>query len=74
MKPDLIARAWFKTFKLPVITIYPTNNFGPAQYPEKFIPLMILKKLQNKKLTVYGDGKILENGSMLKIVLVELSN
>ena len=54
---DLIARAWFKTFKLPVITIYPTNNFGPAQYPEKFIPLMILKKLQNKKLTVYGDGK-----------------
>ena len=40
-----------------VITIYPTNNFGPAQYPEKFIPLMILKNYKTKKLTVYGDGK-----------------
>lgn len=54
---DLMVKAWSKTFKLPIISIYPTNNFGPVQYPEKFIPLMILKTLQNKRLTVYGDGK-----------------
>lgn len=53
---DLLVRSWYKTYGLPCITIYPTNNFGPWQYPEKFIPLMILKTILKKKLTVYGNG------------------
>lgn len=54
---DLLVKSWNKTYGLPTITVYPTNNFGPWQYPEKFIPLMILKTLLKKKLTIYGDGK-----------------
>ncbi|NLG80401.1 MAG: dTDP-glucose 4,6-dehydratase [Firmicutes bacterium] len=54
---DLMARAYFKTYGVPVIITRCTNNYGPYQYPEKFIPVMILNALQNKPLPIYGDGQ-----------------
>lgn len=54
---DHLARAWFKTYGLPVITTNCTNNYGPRQYPEKLIPLMITMALTDRQLPVYGDGK-----------------
>lgn len=54
---DLIALAYFKTYQLPVIITRSSNNFGPYQYPEKLIPLMIANALEEKPLPIYGDGK-----------------
>jgi dTDP-glucose 4,6-dehydratase len=54
---DHLARAWHKTFDLPVIVTNCSNNFGPYQFPEKLIPLMILNALQGKPLPVYGRGQ-----------------
>ena len=54
---DLIVRAYFQTFGLPVNITRCSNNYGPFQHPEKFIPLMITHALQGKELPVYGDGK-----------------
>ena len=53
---DLIARSYFKTYKFPVVTTRCSNNYGPYQFPEKLIPLMIMNALADKKLPVYGDG------------------
>lgn len=53
---DLLARSYFKTFGLPVIVTRASNNYGPYQFPEKLIPLMILNALENRPLPVYGDG------------------
>lgn len=53
---DHLARAYFHTFKLPVLTTNCSNNYGPFQFPEKLIPLMILNALEGKALPVYGDG------------------
>lgn len=53
---DHMARAWHVTYGLPVITTNCTNNYGPYQYPEKLIPVMILNALNGKPLPVYGDG------------------
>ena len=53
---DLLARAWFHTYGLPVITTNCSNNYGPRQYPEKLIPTMILNALAGRPLPVYGDG------------------
>ena len=53
---DLLARAYFKTFKLPVLITRSSNNYGPYQYPEKLIPLFITNLLENKKVPLYGDG------------------
>ncbi len=53
---DLLVRAYHKTFELPVNITRCSNNYGPYQFPEKLIPLMISNALQNKKLPVYGDG------------------
>jgi dTDP-glucose 4,6-dehydratase len=53
---DHLARAYFKTYGLPVLTSNCSNNYGPYQFPEKLIPLMILNALANKPLPVYGDG------------------
>jgi dTDP-glucose 4,6-dehydratase len=53
---DHLARAWFHTFGLPVIITNCSNNYGPYQYPEKLVPLMILNALEGKALPVYGDG------------------
>jgi dTDP-glucose 4,6-dehydratase len=54
---DLLCRAYFETFKLPILTTRCSNNYGPYQFPEKLIPLMITNALENKKLPIYGDGK-----------------
>lgn len=53
---DMLGRAYYRTYGLPVITIRPSNNYGPWQYPEKLIPVIILKALRNEKVPVYGRG------------------
>lgn len=54
---DLITRAYYQTFEMPVNITRCSNNYGPYQFPEKLIPLMISNALENKDLPVYGDGK-----------------
>ncbi|HTY91599.1 MAG TPA: dTDP-glucose 4,6-dehydratase [Methanocella sp.] len=53
---DLLARSYYNTYKLPVLITRSSNNFGPYQFPEKLIPLMILKAMKNEPLPVYGTG------------------
>jgi dTDP-glucose 4,6-dehydratase len=53
---DFLARAYFHTYDLPVIVTNCSNNFGPFQFPEKLIPLVILNAIEGKPLPVYGDG------------------
>jgi dTDP-glucose 4,6-dehydratase len=53
---DHLARAWHHTFGVPVVTTNCSNNYGPMQFPEKLIPLMIVNALAGKPLPVYGDG------------------
>lgn len=73
---DLIVRAYFKTYNLPVLITRSSNNFGPYQYPEKLIPLFITNLLENKKVPLYGTGKnvrdwiyVLDNCSGIDVVL-----
>ncbi|MBM4014786.1 MAG: dTDP-glucose 4,6-dehydratase [Planctomycetes bacterium] len=54
---DLLARAAFHTFGFPVVITRCSNNYGPRQFPEKLIPLMIANALDGKPLPVYGDGQ-----------------
>ncbi|AOY00662.1 dTDP-glucose 4,6-dehydratase [Jeongeupia sp. USM3] len=53
---DHLVRAWHHTYGLPALTTRCSNNYGPCQFPEKFIPLLILNALSGKPLPVYGDG------------------
>jgi dTDP-glucose 4,6-dehydratase len=53
---DLIGMSFWKTHRVPVIITRCTNNFGPYQFPEKLIPLVITNALENKSIPVYGDG------------------
>ncbi len=53
---DLMVRAYYETYRLPVNITRCSNNYGPYQFPEKLIPLMINNILKNKELPVYGDG------------------
>ncbi len=53
---DLMCRSFYKTFGFPVIITRCSNNYGPFQFPEKLIPLMIANALEEKQLPVYGDG------------------
>ena len=53
---DHLVRAWHHTYDLPAIVTNCSNNFGPFQFPEKLIPLMILNILEERELPVYGDG------------------
>ncbi|NLI11078.1 MAG: dTDP-glucose 4,6-dehydratase [Peptococcaceae bacterium] len=53
---DLLCRAYFKTYGLPVIVTRCSNNFGPRQFPEKFIPVTITCALENRPVPLYGDG------------------
>ena len=73
---DMLARAYFKTFKLPVLITRSSNNYGPYQYPEKLIPLFITNLLENKKVPLYGDGLnirdwlyVLDNCSGIDVIL-----
>jgi dTDP-glucose 4,6-dehydratase len=54
---DHLVRAWHHTYGLPVLTTNCSNNYGPYQFPEKLIPLMIMSALDGKPLPVYGDGQ-----------------
>ena len=54
---DHLVRAYHHTYQLPTVTIHAANNYGPYQFPEKLIPLMILNILDSKPLPVYGDGQ-----------------
>ena len=53
---DLLIRAYFKTYNLPVLITRSSNNYGPYQYPEKLIPLFVTNLIENKKIPLYGDG------------------
>jgi dTDP-glucose 4,6-dehydratase len=53
---DHLARAYFRTYRFPVIITRCTNNYGPYQYPEKFIPLIISRAVEGQSIPVYGDG------------------
>ena len=54
---DLLCKAYYKTYKLPVMIARSSNNYGPYQHPEKFIPKMIIYAFLNKDLPVYGRGE-----------------
>jgi dTDP-glucose 4,6-dehydratase len=54
---DHLVRAWHHTYGLPVVTSNCSNNYGPCQFPEKLIPLVILNALAGELLPVYGDGR-----------------
>ena len=53
---DLLCRAYFETFKLPIMVTRCSNNYGPHQFPEKLIPLFVTNAAEDKPLHVYGDG------------------
>jgi dTDP-glucose 4,6-dehydratase len=73
---DHLVRAWVHTYGLPAIVTNCSNNYGPYQFPEKLIPLMIANALQGKALPVYGDGQqvrdwlyVLDHCSAIRTVL-----
>jgi dTDP-glucose 4,6-dehydratase len=75
---DHLVRAWFQTYKLPVLTDNSANNYGPYQFPEKLIPLCILNALKGKPLPIYGDGQqirdwlyVKDHGSAIRKILNE---
>ncbi|HTS76479.1 MAG TPA: dTDP-glucose 4,6-dehydratase [Bryobacteraceae bacterium] len=53
---DLLALSYFTTYKMPVMVTRASNNYGPYQFPEKLIPLMISNAIEDKPLPIYGDG------------------
>ena len=73
---DLLVLSYYRTYKLPVMIVRSTNNYGPNQYPEKFIPLFITNALEDRPLPLYGDGKnvrdwlfVLDNCKGIDIIL-----
>ena len=54
---DHLVRSWFRTYNLPILITNCSNNYGPYQFPEKLIPLIINNALEGKSLPIYGDGK-----------------
>ncbi|MFV0595806.1 dTDP-glucose 4,6-dehydratase [Shewanella sp.] len=54
---DHLVRAWYRTYGLPIVITNCSNNYGPFQYPEKLIPLMVTNALQGKPLPIYGNGQ-----------------
>ncbi len=54
---DHLVRSWYRTFGLPILITNCSNNYGPYQFPEKLIPLIINNALEGKALPIYGDGK-----------------
>ena len=53
---DLLTKAYFKTYELPILITRSSNNFGPYQFPEKLIPLLIINAIHDIDLPIYGDG------------------
>src|SRR5260221_1749328 len=75
---DHLVRAYFHTYGLPVLTTNCSNNYGPHQYPEKLIPLMIRNAVAGKPLPVYGDGRnvrdwlyVTDHREALRVVLAK---
>ncbi len=73
---DMMALAFYHTYKMPILITRCSNNYGPYQFPEKLIPLMIINALNNKKLPVYGDGKnvrdwiyVIDHNKAIQLVL-----
>ena len=58
---DHLVRAWGRTYGLPYLITNCSNNYGPAQFPEKLIPLMILNAIDRKPLPIYGDGQFVRD-------------
>ncbi len=58
---DLLCRAYQKTYNLPIIITRSTNNYGPYQFPEKLIPLVITNALEDKEIPIYGDGQYIRD-------------
>lgn len=54
---DMLVRAYHETYGFPAIIVRPSNNYGPYQFPEKFIPLMITNLMDNEPIPVYGEGR-----------------
>ncbi|MFO7675243.1 MAG: dTDP-glucose 4,6-dehydratase [bacterium] len=54
---DLLAQAYWETHRLPVIVVRPSNNYGPYQFPEKLIPVMVTNLVEGRKVPVYGRGE-----------------
>lgn len=54
---DMLGRAFYRTYGFPVVTVRPSNNYGPWQYPEKLIPVVILKALYDEPVPLYGRGE-----------------
>ena len=63
---DHFVRAWHHTYDVPVITTNCSNNYGPFQFPEKLIPLVIVNALSGKNLPIYGDGKQIRDWIFVK--------
>jgi dTDP-glucose 4,6-dehydratase len=53
---DMLLRSYARTYKFPAIIVRSSNNYGPNQFPEKFLPLIITNALENKPIPIYGDG------------------
>lgn len=73
---DLLCRAYFKTYKFPIVIARSSNNFGPYQYPEKIMPLFITNAIEDKPVPLYGDGRnirdwiyVVDNCSAIDLVL-----
>jgi dTDP-glucose 4,6-dehydratase len=73
---DMMAMAFYHTYGMPVVITRCSNNYGPFQFPEKLIPLMIINALNGKKLPVYGDGKnvrdwiyVIDHNKAIQLVL-----
>ena len=78
---DMMALAFHHTYKVPVVITRCSNNYGPYQFPEKLIPLMIINTLNNKKLPVYGDGLnvrdwiyVIDHNKAVKLVMEKGKN
>ncbi len=54
---DDLVRAWHRTYGLPALVTHSSNNYGPYQFPEKLVPLMLLNALEGRPLPLYGDGR-----------------
>jgi dTDP-glucose 4,6-dehydratase len=54
---DLLVRSYIRTYEVPAIITRSSNNYGPYQFPEKFVPLLITNAMQDKPLPIYGDGR-----------------
>ena len=65
---DMLVKSYMDTYKFPANITNCSNNYGPYQFPEKLIPLIINNALQGKKLPVYGDGKMSVTGCMWRIM------